>query len=96
MRRLTTLAFTLTLLLATSNVCRADEAGKIIDQCLKAAGGSKTVSHVQTLALDGNYGVAGESKSGTYTFRAKQPNRYYTELQSEGKTLIEAYNGKSA
>jgi hypothetical protein len=96
MRRLSILAFTLGLLLATANVCRADEAGKIIDQCVKAVGGSKTVSHIQTLALDGSYGVAGEGKAGTYTFRAKQPNRYYTELQSEGKTLIEAYNGKSA
>jgi hypothetical protein len=96
MRRLTIIVFALTLLLAFPNVCRADEAGKIIDLCVKAAGGNKAISHVQTLALDGNFDRVGDNKSGTYTFRVKQPNRYYTELQSEGKTVIEAYNGKSA
>ena len=36
------------------------------------------------------------SKPGTYSLRTKQPNRYYSEIRSEGKTLIESYNGKSA
>ena len=26
----------------------------------------------------------------------KLPNRYYTEVRTKGRTLIEAYNGKSA
>ena len=26
----------------------------------------------------------------------KQPNRYYSEIRDDGKTLIESYNGKSA
>ena len=76
--------------------CRADEAQKIIDQYLKAVGGAKLVSHLQTLSIDGSVAAAGDEVPGTYTFKVKQPNRIYTELRSNGKTLIESYNGKSA
>jgi hypothetical protein len=82
--------------LCLPSVCRAQDASKIIDQYVKAAGGSKTLSRIQTFALDGNIQWDNGEKPGTYTFRAKLPNRLYTEFRSEGKTLIEAYNGKSA
>jgi hypothetical protein len=75
---------------------RAQDASKIIDQYVKAAGGGKALSRIQTLSLDGAIQQEGEEKPGTYTFRVKLPNRYYTEVRTEGKTLIEAYNGKSA
>src|SRR5260370_23203369 len=75
---------------------RADEAQKIIDQYLKAVGGSKAVSRLQTLAIDGSVASIGEAAPGTYTFKAKRPNRFYTELRAYGDTLIESYNGKSA
>src|SRR5260370_8949472 len=75
---------------------RADEAQKIIDQYLKAVGGSKAVSRLQTLAIDGSVASIGDAAPGTYTFKAKRPNRFYTELRAYGDTLIEAYNGKSA
>ena len=76
--------------------CRADEAQKIIDQYLKAVGGPKVVSHLQTLSIDGSIAATGDEVPGTYTFKVKQPNRFYTELRSNGKTLIDSYNGKSA
>lgn len=87
-----------TIFLATLFACpsRADEAQKIIDQYLKAVGGSKAVSRVQTLAIDGSIAPEGDAVPGTYTFKVKQPNRIYSELRVNGKTLIESYNGKSA
>ena len=75
---------------------RADEAQKIIDQYLKAVGGSKAVSRLQTLAIDGSVAAIGDAAPGTYTFKVKRPNRFYTELRANGDTLIESYNGKSA
>ena len=74
----------------------AQEASKIIDQYLKAAGGRKVLAKMQTFALDGTIQEANRDHPGAYTVRVKLPNRYYTELQTDGKTLIEAYNGKSA
>jgi hypothetical protein len=75
--------------------CFAQDASKIIDQYLKAAGGSKAFSKIQTYSLDGSIQTNAD-KPGTYTFRAKLPNRLYTEFRVERKTLIDAYNGKSA
>jgi hypothetical protein len=89
----------LTLLLAASTfaaTARAQEASKIIDQCIKATGGNKTLSKIQTYSMDGTLHSAQDENAGAYTFRAKLPNRLYTEFRSNGKTTIEAYNGKSA
>ena len=52
------IALALAILFAPSS--HADEAQKIIDQYLKAAGGSKAVSHLQTLAVDGSLLATGE------------------------------------
>ena len=84
------------LVLAECVSCRAQDASKIIDQYVKAVGGHKTVSGIQTVSLDGTFAGEGEANSSTYTFRVKMPNRYYTELRTAGKILIESYNGKSA
>ena len=75
---------------------RAQDAGKIIEQYIKTAGGSKTLSKIQALTLEGTFTNASDGKAGTYTFNTKLPNRYYSELVAGDKTLIEAYNGKSA
>ena len=96
MRGLTRNVFVLTLCLVGAGVGLAQDANKIIEQYLKAAGGNKSISRIQTVSIDGAFSDGSEAKPGTFTFRAKQPNRYYTEIQSEGKTLIESYNGKSA
>jgi hypothetical protein len=76
--------------------CHGQDAAKIIDQSVKAAGGAKNLAKVQTLLVDGTIQAPGDQTPGTYSFRVKLPNRYYTELRSGGKTIIEAYNGKSA
>ena len=75
---------------------RAQDAGKIVDQYIKAEGGSKALAKMQTLTLEGTFTNATDGKAGTYTFNTKLPNRYYSELVAGDRTLIEAYNGKSA
>ena len=63
---------------------------------MKAAGGAKSLSHVQTLSLSGNFNADNDKPAGTFTLMVKQPNRYYLEIRTDRSTLIEAYNGKSA
>ena len=74
----------------------AQDANKIIDQYLKASGGAKNISKIQTLSLEGTFSNPSDEKSGAYTFSTKFPNRYYSELTVDEKSTIEAYNGKSA
>ena len=74
---------------------RAQDAQKIVDQYIKAEGGPKALSRIQTLSLEGIF-TKSDGKSGTYTFKTKLPNRYYAELVTGDLTLVEAYNGKSA
>jgi hypothetical protein len=73
----------------------AQEAGKIVDQYVKATGGGRALARIQTLTLEGTFTVD-DGKSGTYTLDTKLPNRYYSELLVGEKNVIEAYNGKSA
>jgi hypothetical protein len=74
---------------------RAQEAGKIVEQYVKAAGGGRALAKIQTLTLEGSF-TSDDGKTGTYTLDSKLPNRYYSELLVGEKNLIEAYNGKSA
>ena len=83
-------------LFAVALTTHAQDPGKIIDQYIKASGGAKALSRIQTLTLEGAFSNPADGKPGTYTLSAKQPNRYYSELRTADKTLIEAYNGKSA
>lgn len=71
-------------------------AEAIVEQNVKAQGGAKTLSKVQTVAIEGNFTRTSDGKSGTYTFDTRSPNRLYSEIVSGGQVLIEAYNGKSA
>jgi hypothetical protein len=75
---------------------QAQDAAKIVDQYIKAEGGSKTLSKVNTLKLEGTFANAANEKAGTYTLITKQSNRYYSELVDSDRISIEAYNGKSA
>jgi hypothetical protein len=77
------------------SLATAQDAGKIVEQYLKAAGGSRALSRIQTVTLEGTF-TSDDGKSGTYTLDTKLPNRYYSELLVGDKNLIEAYNGKSA
>ena len=67
-----------------------------MDQYIKALGGTKALSRVQTLTLEGTVAGAADGQPGTYTFDTKLPNRYYSELHLGDLHFIEAYNGKSA
>jgi hypothetical protein len=74
----------------------AQDAEKIVDQYIKAQGGSKTLSKVQTLTIEGTLTNSADGKAGTYTLDTRLPNRYYSELLISDRSVIEAYNGKSA
>ena len=92
---------TKSILLVLSLACpllhaRAQDPAKIVSDYIKAAGGSKALSKIQTMTLEGTFTNSADGKSGTYTFDTKLPNRYYSELVIGDKNVIEAYNGKSA
>jgi hypothetical protein len=73
----------------------AQDAQKIVDQYIKAAGGSKALSQAKTITIEGTFHTA-DDKAGTFTLNTRQPNRFYSELVAGDTNLIEAYNGKSA
>jgi hypothetical protein len=95
MRKQLSSLFALTCL-GLAGTAHDQDAGKIVDQYVKAVGGSKTLSRIQTLTMEGTFTNASDEKPGTYTLSTKLPNRYYSELVVGDKNLIEAYNGKSA
>src|SRR5260370_33052838 len=84
------------LLALCGGAVRAQDASKIIDQYVKAAGGSKALTKLQTVAIDGTFSGTGDAKPGTYSLPIKQPNPHYSEIRSAGKTFIDSYSGKSA
>ena len=96
MGRLLRFVCALTSVLLFGGLCFAQNASKIIDQYVKASGGRKALGKVQTELIDGTIQASDDATPGTYSFRVKMPNRYYTEVRTGGKTWIEAYNGKSA
>jgi hypothetical protein len=73
----------------------AQDAQKIVDQYIKAAGGAKALSKARTVIIEGAF-QAIDGKTGSYTLDTKLPNRYYSEIVSGDTSSIEAYNGKSA
>jgi hypothetical protein len=75
---------------------RAQDPEKIIDQYVKAQGGSKNLARAQTISIEGTLTNSADGKTGTYTFDTKLPNRYYSEIVLGDQNVIEAYNGKSA
>jgi hypothetical protein len=88
--------FTTTLcLFAFADSAHAQDAQKIVDQYIKAAGGSRALSQAKTIVIEGTFHTA-DGKTGTFTLNTRQPNRFYSELVAGDTRLIEAYNGKSA
>ncbi|HVN09075.1 MAG TPA: hypothetical protein VMV61_08895 [Patescibacteria group bacterium] len=75
---------------------RPQDARKIVEQYVKASGGSKALSHLRSLSLEGAVAPSGQAAGGTFTLDTRRPNRYYFELLSGDARLIEAYNGKSS
>ena len=82
-------------LIAFVSSAHAQDAQKIVDQYIKAAGGSKALSQAKTITIEGAFQTV-DGKSGTFTLNTRQPNRFYSELVTGDTNLIEAYNGKSA
>jgi hypothetical protein len=90
-----------TLILLAAIACAAapapaQDAAKILDDSIKASGGSRALGKLLTVSIEGNLTRQSDSKSGTYTLHLKSPNRYYSELTFNGQPEIFAYNGKSA
>jgi hypothetical protein len=96
MRRHVSFATLCVFLAGIAAPAHAQDPAKIVSDCVKAAGGARALSRVQTLAIEGTVTGTGDGNSGTYTFDTKLPNRYYSELIVGSKTIIVAYNGKSA
>src|SRR6266403_4321033 len=90
-----TLAIAAFCIIIFAETAHAQDAQKIVDQYIKAAGGSKALSKATTIIIEGAFHTA-DGKNGTYTLNTKLPNRYYSELVIGDVSLIEAYNGKSA
>jgi hypothetical protein len=82
-------------LTACAAAARAQDPQKIVEQYIKAAGGSKALSKAATVIIEGTFQTP-DGKAGTYTLDTRLPNRYYSELVVGDTSLIEAYNGKSA
>src|SRR5580704_5897630 len=80
----------------SAGFAQAQDPSKIVSDYVKAAGGSKALSKIQTMTLEGTFTNTADGKTGTYTFDTKLPNRYYSELVIGDRNVIEAYNGKSA
>ena len=91
---LTTFAVTLTFYSASPAL--GQDAGKVVEQYIKAVGGSGKLSKIQTLSVEGSLTSVSDGKSGSFTFDSKAPNRYYLEIIAGEKPEIVAYNGKSA
>ena len=96
MRRHVQLMLPCVFLLCAVAPAPAQDARKIVEQYVKAAGGAKALSGTRTLALQGTVAGSGDATAGTFTLETKLPNRYYFELISGEKRLVVAYNGKSA
>jgi hypothetical protein len=82
-------------LLIFSGSVHAQDPQKIVNQYIKAVGGSKALSKARTFTIEGAF-HASDGKAGAYTLQTRLPNRYYFELVAGDTTFIEAYNGKSA
>ncbi|MBS1841294.1 MAG: hypothetical protein JST77_10650 [Acidobacteria bacterium] len=74
----------------------AQDADKVLDGAVKILGGSGKLRKIATVSLEGSVTRQSDSREGTYTFKLKSPNRYYSEFTFGGQPEILAYNGKSA
>jgi hypothetical protein len=96
MRRATYFSSFILFFALSSGASQAQDPAKIVSDYVKAAGGSKALSKIQSETLEGAFSNPADGKPSTYTFSLKLPNRYYSEFVLGDKPLIEAYNGKSA
>jgi hypothetical protein len=95
-RRLLVRSVLLVLCLAAGLPAFAQDAGKVIDQYVKAVGGNGKLAKLQAVSLEGSLTRVSDGKTGTFTLDCKAPNRYYLEIIAAEQPEIVAYNGKSA
>ena len=81
---------------ASGGVCPAQDANRIVEQYVKAIGGSAKLVKIRTLALEGTFTRLSDGATGAFTLDTRAPNRYYLELLAGEQPEILAYNGKSA
>src|SRR6202041_3569333 len=74
----------------------AQDATNVLNQYVKASGGARALSKIQTITLEGTVAAQNGTKPGAYTFDVKLPNRYYSEMVMGDQSWIESFNGKSA
>jgi hypothetical protein len=96
MRRVLCLPLLASFLAFSASFAQAQDPAKIVADYIKASGGSRALSKIQSETLEGAFNNPSDGKPSTYTFSLKLPNRYYSEFVLGDKPLIEAYNGKSA
>jgi hypothetical protein len=77
-------------------ICPAQDANRIVDQYVKAIGGSAKLAKIRTLSMEGTFTRSSNGGTGAFTLDTRAPNRYYLELTAGEHPEILAYNGKSA
>lgn len=96
MRTRLSIAASLCVCLFLSGTAFAQDPSKLVEQHVKAIGGSKVISGIRTFTFEGTVIRTSDGKSGTFTLESKSPNRYYEEFLFSEHAEILAYNGKSA
>ena len=81
---------------AGSSPCFSQSAKKIVDEYVRAEGGTKALARIQSGSITGSLTDGATGQSGTYSLITKAPDKFYSEIIIEPYRLIEAYNGKSA
>jgi len=77
-------------------VCPAQDANRIVEQYVKATGGSAKLVKIRTLSMEGTFTRLSDGATGAFTLDTRAPNRYYLEMLAGEHAEILAYNGKSA
>ncbi len=83
-------------LAALAGVSNAQTPQKIIDEYLRAEGGSKALAQIRTETIAGSLTEESTGKTGSYSLIAEAPNQFYSEIIIEPDHTAEAYNGMSA
>src|ERR1700729_256766 len=82
-------------LLCVAAPLHAQDAAKILNQYVKASGGARALSKIQTITLEGTVAAQNGTKPGADTFDVKLPNRYYSEMVMGDQSWIVSFNGKT-
>jgi hypothetical protein len=69
---------------------------RVLDEYVKAVGGTKALAQIRSETLAGSLTEESTGKTGSYSLIVKAPNRYYSEIIVEPDRDVDAYNGMSA